>query len=253
MAYSKDIKLKSGASVYYFKFLPWDTEFFGKDSFMLDTGRSKMKPSFEIKKMIEKRLKDSFVTAKIESGEDKGVIDFLQSAGFKYVDVEVVLKYAGPENRPKAPAGLSIEEAKKNAGLPYADLGSSFDCTRFHCDKNIAKEKADSLWVSFIRTYAPSTSRYMFIAKLDKRVVGAILAHKEKDLKRIQLSFVAVLKEFRGRSVGAYLIQAAIDHFKGFEIVTETQAKNIRALNFYIKNGFSMIEKTKTVMHRWRS
>lgn len=253
MRCSRDIKLESSGAVYYFRFLPWDTKFFGRNSYALDDGRSVLKPRAEIPEMLERRMGNTFISAKIDSREDKGVIDLLQRAGFRYIDTEVVLKYRGPGRTAGSPVSVCVQEVRRNGGLPYAELGTSFTCTRFHSDKNIAREKADLLWVHFIKNYRPSAVNRIFTAKLNNRVVGAILAHKEKAERRVRLSFVAVLEEFRNKNVGTSLIQYAVNCFKGFEITTGTQAKNVGALNFYVRNGFSRIKNSKAIMHRWQS
>ena len=68
--------------------------------------------------------------------------------------------------------------------------------------------------------------------------------------KVANISYIAVIEEYRSFGVGKKLIQKIISDFSDFEIKTGTQVKNIKALNFYIQNGFA-ISNTYSIFHRW--
>lgn len=252
MSCSQDIRLEAEGAVYYFKFLRWDTDFFGRDCYILDTERSVLKFSWKIKDSIDKDLKGSFITAKVTTSLERGLFDFLQTAGFRYIETEIALKYeTGFRNREAAASDVEILKLEKNEDLPYEELGSVFNLTRFHRDVNIAKEKADLLWINYIKNYKPSPTAHMFVARDRGKTAGSILVNQSEDRKRANLFFVSVIERFRGKNIGSRLIQYVVDQFDGVELTTGTQASNTGALNFYIKNGFSIIEKTNAVFHRW--
>jgi len=255
MSFSKDVKLESGGTILYFKYLTWDTKFFGKNSFILDMEKSRIRPCGRIRDLFGKAFKNCFISVKLDSVYGREALDFMQSLDFKYIDTEVILKYcgaAGQDIKCARPAKkIKILELKENKGLPYEELGSSFDKTRFHSDAMISTQKADELWISYIKNYKITPLQHMFVASSGGKIAGAILAGESKDRKEATLSFVAVLTGFKGMGIGSRLIGYAQESLKGTDLFTETQVSNKEALSFYIKNGFRKVEKVKTILHRW--
>lgn len=251
---SDDIIVREGETLFYLKFLPWDTAFFGKNSYILDVEKSILVPSVGMKKLIEREIGTSFITIKIDSNCNKELLEFLQALGFRYIETEVTLKLDKTQRiELTKPAGIEVIRLEKKSSLPYKELGSVFSLTRFHSDVHIPKEKADLLWIEYISNYEITPSNLMFVAKQGEKVAGCILVNEIRNQERAFLSFVSVLEEFRGKAIGSYLIRHIVEKLCECELATGTQVRNIRALNFYIKNGFSIIEQTKTVLHRWSS
>lgn len=234
----------------YLKHLAWDSDFFGVDSYLLDVSKSRFLPGKDAKAMIEERFQNCFLSVKLDTRVDYAMTYFLQECGFYYVDTEVELKLAQKKESQPLAVNLRIEELKVNEGLPYQKLGSAFNLTRFHTDLNIPNEKADELWIRYIQNYKLSVERRLFAAFYGEEVCGVILSNIHNG--RAVLFFVSVLDGFRGKNIGSSMIRYSTEMLGGFDIYTETQVKNIKALNFYIKNGFSEIAKTLTVLHRWK-
>lgn len=252
MSYSKDIEIKAGDACYYFRYLEWDTAFFGKESYMLDPERSTLTVSAAIKGMMEETFKNSFITVKIASEYSRELLDFLQSSGFRYIDTEVTLRYSKVlQDKASTDGNIKIIKLEENKELPYQELGSVFSLTRFHYDVHIRSDKADLLWIQYISNYRPSPARHMFVAKFSDKTAGTILVNENKENKTAVLFFVSVLEKFRDKKVGSELIKHIVRYFDGYELTTETQIRNIKAINFYIKNDFSVLAATKTVLHRW--
>ena len=262
MGQAGDLKIEKNGAVLYFKFLPWDSEFFARDSFMLLPEKSKIIPSPALATALKERLKNTFVAAKIDTANQKEVLNFLYSAGFRYIDTEVVLKYdrarrstqkSGKQKEPASLSKVRIERLSKNQRLPYADLVSGFNFSRFHQDTQIAKEKADLVWINYLRNYRPSRVNHMFVARVNRDVAGIILANQNLSQACVVLFFVALIKEFIGRGIGTKLIQYTVSQFanQDLELLTETQINNTRAMNFYKRNNFSTVKSVRTVLHRW--
>ncbi|NQS99807.1 MAG: hypothetical protein HQ595_01885, partial [Candidatus Omnitrophica bacterium] len=182
MSHLRDIKLEKDGAVLYFNFLPWDSDFFAKDSFIFEPEKSKIIPSASLARAFKGKFKNTFVTAKIDKSNKNKVFDFFYSLGFKYIDTEAVLKYCHIQNKPaarnkeeiKGLKGVKIEKVKKNENLPYADLVSAFNFSRFHKDAQIPKEKADLLWINYIKNFRPSVLNHIFIARVKNDVAGII-------------------------------------------------------------------------------
>jgi len=247
---SNDIIIKDEKSSFYFKYLEWDSNFFNKKSFLLDIEKSNLISSINIKNEINKKLKDSFISVKLDTNLNYEIASFLQDCGFYYIDTEVVLEFSNTI-KPKLNLrdNLKIEKLNINKNLPYEELGSAFTLTRFHTDLNIDNSLADFLWINYIKNYKPSEDKYIFIAKINEEITGAILVNVNENIAT--LFFVVVLEKYRTLGIGKELIFNVINYFNGYVLRTETQIKNIKALNFYIKSGFNTIKNTSTVLHRW--
>jgi ribosomal protein S18 acetylase RimI-like enzyme len=249
----KDVILRHGKSVFYFEFLSWDSEFFSRPSFLLDAGKSSLIPSLKIKALITKKFKGCFLTARIDSSVSSEVIGFLQACLFKYVCTEVTLMWDGRTCRSTDIKQESlVTEIKQTNGLPCQELGSVFRFSRFHCDSNIPKRKADEVWVSYLENYKPGGARHCYVIS-DTRgeIMGTVLVNEDKKKHLANLFFVAVKGKFRGKGAGGAMLNYISRRFKGYKIITGTQTVNVEALNFYIKNGFSRIEESKAILHRW--
>ena len=231
----------------YMQYLDWDSKFFSKKSYNLDISKSNFNPNKNFIESFENDFSDSFISIKLDTNYDYEYVKFLQECDFKYIDTEVELNLNNKvvyqdDDR------IDIQRIGENFDLPYEELGSSFSLTRFHTDPNIDNSKADLLWIEYLKNYIPSKNKYIYVAKMEGECVGVILVNMFNKVANI--SYIAVMKEYRSFGVGKKLIQRIISDYGDFEIKTETQVKNIKALNFYIQNGF-MISNTYSVFHRW--
>jgi len=246
----QDIVVKDGAGRLHFKWLEWDTDFFGRPSYILDLERSALVASPELERALRESLEGAFAAARFDNATAPEVLMLFQGSGFYCVDTELTLGYeatAAPVGPPDP--SVQVEEVRKNEGLPYDHLGKVFSLTRFHYDPHIGKERADRLWVEYIRSFRPSPQARLYVARCGGEAAGCVTV-LTRGPSRV-LSFVAVLDGFRGRKVGAALLRAASADLGGAGFLTETQARNITAINFYIRNGFRRMEKTSVVMHSW--
>ncbi len=251
---NKDILFEKGDVCFCFSYLSWDSQFFQRPSYVLDTSRSCLGVlDKKNSQSLSRILQGSFVTAKIDTAVSHQLIKSLFALDFYYVETEVTLEFikSGCLAQGDAVYGQNIVVEKKevNAGLPYIKLGSSFSHTRFHTDSSIKDKLADDLWISYLKNYLPDENHHMIIAKYKDQIAGTILANEVGN--KIILFFVAIREEFRGKGIGSALMNYVVRYFDNQQIITGTQIKNIPALNYYIKNGFSKIISTKTVLHHW--
>lgn len=249
MSFCKDIILRDKEACFYFKYLAWDSDFFKRHSYSLDTEKSNLIVSEVIKKEIKTKLENSFITVKLDTSMDYSIVDYLQKCGFTYIDTEIILEDTKNRCYIKNIDNIQVVKEKRNEKLPYDKLGDSFSLTRFHTDLNISNTKANTLWINYLKNYHLSDSKHMFSAKVNNELAGIILVNINK--KIATLFFVAVIEKFRGQGIGTILVDKASKYFKNYTIRTETQVKNIGALNFYISNGLTKVHKTLTVLHRW--
>jgi len=201
------------------KYLKWDSEFFGIDSYLYENDDLK-------------NLPNGFITAKIDSNNYELVYK-LQNYGFKYINTEIILEAFKDDTIPF----YKVEILEKN--LP--DIGDVFSYSRFHLDPH-TKDKADLLWREYIKNFKVTDQNKAFGIKIDNKIVGLILT------KQNNLFFVAVDKNYQNQKVGSSLLSFAKNYF-GY-VTVGTQINN-PALFFYQKNGFK-IKKSKIILHRWK-
>jgi len=233
----------------YMKYLEWDTIFFNKKSFTIDMNKSNFIPNKGILVSVTNNFENTFITLKLNTSYDKIYSNFFQQCGFQYIDTEVILllKNATSFNSNKE---VKIEKLDKNLNLPYYELGSSFSLSRFHSDLNISNKKADKLWIEYLKNFIPTNNKFLYVAKLKDDIIGVVLVNINKEIAN--LFYIAVLDNYRGHGVGHMLIRRIKKDLKEFDIMVGTQIKNIKALNFYIKNGF-VITNTNSVFHRFNN
>ena len=246
--------IKSHDNFFYIKHLEWDSRFFNKKSYILDVDKSQFVLSDELALNLKSNLLNSFTTIKIETKNSSKIIDFFQEGGFKYIETEVSLRFNGYSDL--TANEYSIDEIVDNENIPYQLLGSTFIYTRFHSDINIENSKAEQLWVTYLKNYSPSENRKMFVAYDNQEVIGVTLVNisNVNEIKEAMLFYVAVVPEYQNRGVGKSMINYVTNYLINSDISiikTGTQAKNVNALNFYLRNGFSLINNTLTVLHRW--
>ncbi|MGA1823507.1 MAG: GNAT family N-acetyltransferase [bacterium] len=247
-----DIIIQEGTARYYFSYLAWDSHFFNRPSYLLNTDKSKLSGNDTIKEEIKDRLINCFVTAKIDTAYDYNVVKLLQDAGFYYIETEITLEYQqklySVAKQFKKRGDVLIEKLAVNDDLPYTELGSVFSLTRFHTDP-CTSEMADDVWISYLKNYNPDKNHHLFVARIEGEIAGVILANQREN--RVMLFFIAVKNKYRAQGIGTVLINYVVEYFYTYQIMTETQVRNIKAINYYIKNGFLKIFSTKTVLHKW--
>jgi ribosomal protein S18 acetylase RimI-like enzyme len=246
---NKDIILQDNRALYYFRFLPWDTEFFGLPSYSLDVEESNMVTTPAAASLMETQFSGTFVTAKVDTSKDYGIVLILLQSGFQYIDTEVTFECRDTLDLSTERDNILITKLKDNKSLPYEKFGSVYSLTRFHTDPHITSEKADQLWVNYLKNYVCNDRHQIFAAIIEKEVAGVVLV--DVDHSSVRLSFVGVRQRYQSQGIGSLLVQEVIRSFKGMSITVGTQIKNTMALNFYIQNGFSKIQNTKTILHRW--
>ena len=246
-----DVVVEADGGRLHFRHLEWDTAFFGRPSYILDPDRSSMRASALLGAAASKALRGAFATVRVDSAADPAPLLMLQSNGFYYVDTSVTLRLDPNAGLPALPDDLTVrvEELVENRNLPYQELGSVFTMTRFHFDPHVGKERADKLWVEYLRNFRLSASARLFAAYCDESVAGAMTVVGRGE--SMALSFVSVLDAHRGRHVGARILRAIGAACGSRELLTETQIRNVAALNFYVRNGFRQVRASRTVLHFW--
>ncbi len=249
---TNNIIIEAGEARYCFTFMEWDSEFFECPCYVLDSVNSRLIPDNRIARQFRPQFEDAFITAKIDTTIDYSVLQTLQDGGFRYIDTEITLEHSRDGSYTNnINETVIVEKTHQNNNLPYDAFGSVYSLTRFHTDPHIRNNKADQLWIDYLKNYVPDDHHHMFVARFHGEVAGVILANLDNRTETVHLFYVSALPEFQGMGIGSALIQHVVSHFNGYIVRTGTQSKNINALNFYLDNGFKNIPYSKTVFHYW--
>lgn len=150
-----------------------------------------------------------------------------------------------PENRVTIrnfmPANAGIEEIAAKA----------FRSSRFFNDPRLARDRAEGVYVKWVRSAFDRDDRYFAVCERDGAVAGFSLVSFTDGGTVIEL--IAVDERFRGQKVGKAMV-GALCVFAGERgaqrITVGTQADNVTAVRFYVTMGFQYAG-CAAVYHLW--
>lgn len=191
LALSIDSKIKGIACLTY---LPWDTKIFcvnmSKISHLivpvnnnLDERRYVLKKLLEsvIEIAFKKQIK--FISCRVDT-EDKEIVFALENKGFRLMDT--ILTYIFNTKKhflPKLKSLFFVRPFKKEDLKEIKELArNSFTKDRFHLDKNIPKQKADTFHIEWVVNYCYGRNKEtVLVATKGKEIVG-FLGYKQDKL-----------------------------------------------------------------------
>ena len=119
-------------------------------------------------------------------------------------------------------------------------------------EENMTKYLEEGLSIEKLTAELNNKNSAFYFATIDNKVIGYLKLNfgqsqtELKDDKALEIERIYVLKEFHGKKVGQLLYN------KAMEIAKQENAdyvwlgvweENLRAINFYIKNGFVQFDK----------
>lgn len=130
----------------------------------------------------------------------------------------------------------------------------AFNYSRFFNDPNLPKEKAQKIYVQWVKSAFNQKGRYFTLYKKNGKIIGFLLFSLDENALSSTIELIAVDESHRGYNIGKSLInsmEAFIYNKKGItKIRVGTQIDNISAFKFYIANGFQYTY-CNTVYHYW--
>jgi dTDP-4-amino-4,6-dideoxy-D-galactose acyltransferase len=125
--------------------------------------------------------------------------------------------------------------------------------SRFRLDPGFRNNEFERLYTEWLNQSINKTiaDKVIVIRRQNNEITGFI-TFKESD-STSKIGLIAVSEKERGKGIGKKLLDfveaKALD--SGLEeIIVETQERNVSAVNFYIKNSFSLIKKIR-LYHLW--
>jgi len=189
--------------------------------------------------------KNSFYS--LISRYDPKLIEKCYKSGLKYINSRIVLKYDQTlKNNDKKPIDYDfVIDEKYNKINLKSDINeiipNLYKTSRFYKDiffRKYAKKIYDKwFYNSIFNHYADK----VLFAKTDKNKIIGFITLKLIGGKCL-IDLIAVNPKYQNKGVGTLLISKAIKSFSDYEITVGTEAENIKAVNFYLKNNFKIVD-----------
>lgn len=125
----------------------------------------------------------------------------------------------------------------------FADYNTPDDM-RIYIDENLSIEK--------LKNEVSNPNSHFYFARLNNKVIGYLKINfgqaqtEIKNKSSLEIERIYVLKDFHGKKVGQILFNKAIDiakQAKAEYVWLGVWEKNLKAINFYRKNGFMEFDK----------
>ena len=118
---------------------------------------------------------------------------------------------------------------------------------------NIEKCGNESLPLSYtendIRTMLEDTQYKIFKIRHNESFVGFIITKLNEEEQNIHIMSIAIYQSYRGKSLGSKMIDLVKKTFPDKNITLYVQTTNKRAISFYKKNDFLIMNTKKDYYH----
>jgi dTDP-4-amino-4,6-dideoxy-D-galactose acyltransferase len=184
--------------------------------------------------------------------DDRTALHAAESVGFKVL--ESYLTFTRPMED-ALPLDARVRIARPDEVEPVAELaGRAFRYNRFLSDSLIPDRLARLSRSEWVRNSFKGRAEAIYVAEDEGRLAGFLLLKSKVDNRGARagvIDLIAVDSEHAGKGLGMALVSAAVHHYNDAADYLEvgTQAKNIPAVNLYIKSGFKIAKSEFTLHH----
>lgn len=264
---------------YFLKYLKWDTDFFKIKSAKLVLKNEILNKDIERIKRKIKQEQYEFITVVNENNNinNNKLIYRLGNVFLADVNIQFKKNIETPESIKKSNYNnqknnnansnriytFSTKEKiiiKNNLELKEEILEISqkeFKYSRFIEDDNLIKP--NEVYLEWSKNSFGRKDKYFAYYEKDNRIEGFILfsitsSTFNSSALDIIIELIAIKNEMQSKGVGSFLLKGIEEYAKRNSIKflrVGTQLNNIKAQNFYIKNGFKHISNN-SIYHLWR-
>ena len=237
---------------YSIKFLDWDTNFFGINSAKIYLYDEFCNDDIKKIKKIVKEKKYEFITIQNCGNIEKNNVLISNFEGAFLVDVNIQFeKKLDRSKEIENKKNVHIKEIYEKDENIIDIAKKAFTESRFLIDSKL--RRGNEVYVQWVNNSFGKQNKFFCIYREDKKTKGFILFSIEKDKKSIFLELIAVDKDTKHKGIGTILIKK-LENFaiqnKIEYIHVGTQLNNLKAQNFYEKNGFKHI-MNNSIYHWW--
>jgi dTDP-4-amino-4,6-dideoxy-D-galactose acyltransferase len=234
------------------EFLSWDTEFFGIRIARVHGNTLTTDNVRRIDQWCkEHRIECLYFLADVHDIATSVIAD---GGGYRYVDTRVTFeRHMRLEEHRKAQSVIAREFRGDDLDMLQMIAHGSYTDSRFYFDGRFSREKCDGMYVVWISRSCDGFADSVFVAEVNGLVTGFITCNFPSGQPAGRIGLVGVSHELKGTGVGSALIEAALAFFvrnKVNHCLVTTQARNLKAMRFYQKNGF-LVQQVQTWFHKW--
>lgn len=213
--------------------LEWDSRFFGRKIGRL----TEAPPKNVLRRLIRKAQKDnySYLTCRFNLNKISE-IQSLENHGFYLTDIGIVWE-RNTDNKIE-PLVLAREATTKDAAVLKKIARGLFKDSRFYNDPFFTYEEAENFYQTWIENSLKDKNIKTFLIKKS----GFVTCKKLRG-NRGNIPLIGVISARQDKGIGSSLVYKALNWFKKIGVKTvsvRTQANNIKAMNFYMGEGFKI-------------
>jgi GNAT superfamily N-acetyltransferase len=235
--------------------VPWDSETFGFRIADLDIDPARMPlDGRKFSRALESWTQDNDVQLVGASVSASALpqIDFLQAAGFRFLDITLRVNYPRLQSATLAPSMIELRRGRA-ADVPavLAIAGSAFSHGRYHADSNIDRDRANQRYRDWVHRAASSGGpQELYVAVCDDEIRAFALIEMSGQAGRFHL--LGVSPEWQGSPLGLHAMAATLRTFQSLgatAVESKISAANTSALNLHAYLG-AQFHSPAALLHR---
>jgi GNAT superfamily N-acetyltransferase len=238
--------------------LAWDTRFFG---FRVARVRGDALTE-RLANAIESWCKANAVPCLyfLARSGDAETVTVAEAHGYHLADVRVTLsRESGGGSQTsdlkwEIPSGIRAARPDDVPRLRAIARVSHTD-TRFFFDQRFGRERAESLYETWIESSVSGFAQAVLIAEHEDEITGYVTCHVASGQRTGSIGLIAVAPGHQGRGVGKALVGAATGWLSAHGVTSisvVTQGRNLAAQRLYARCGF-IPRSVELYYHRWFS
>lgn len=150
---------------------------------------------------------------------------------------------------------IQIRKAENRDLISLQKIGKLTFSETFSSDnleENLRSYLENAFSTEKVKSELSDKNSQFYLAELDKKIIGYLKVNlgdsqtEIKSKKSLEIERIYVVKEFHGKNAGQILYEKAIELAKEMEVDfvwLGVWEKNLRAIRFYEKNGFTAFDK----------
>lgn len=235
-------------------YMPWDSKFFGKEIYNLNTKSYTPSIKNKIDAVIEQ--KQTNLIYFLCPSSNLSSIDFALKDGFECVDERLTYLVTKAEfNSAVLDRNYCIKRStyKDITRLQFISAKSSWT-TRYYNDKKFPKDRLQKFYSEWVKKSVSGELDDMVFHVEEAGTICGFVTIKKSGSNLGSIGLIAVAKESQGKGFGlklaAYAVDILVNHLSCAAVEVVTQKNNTPACKTYERLGFKVFNNSKW-LHKW--
>ena len=235
------------------RFLPWDSEFFGKRIARINATRLDGPDMKTVMAWSEENAIDCLYF--LTESDDALAVRVAEDHSFRLQDIRMT--YERPLDRTVFDAGPPIVfrlSRPEDLDMLRETARTAYVHSRFYNDPCFSEEHCATLYDTWlIRSFRENYADAVVVAELNGAAVAYITCQLIREKGEGEISLIGVTESARGQNIGQQLVYYALDWFlqEGMQsVAVVTQGRNVPAQRLYQRCGF-VTRSVQLWYHKW--